>query len=96
MTQLKKPKVLFFYAGWSGPCAAFRIVLKASLEAYKDLYQEMECYDTDASPEGLLGQWRVLGVPTTILISKYGRELGRLTGYNQKDHTLNFLRKGVL
>jgi thiol-disulfide isomerase/thioredoxin len=96
MTQLKKPKVLYFHANWSGPCHAFRIVLKASLEAYKGLYQEMESYDTDQAPEALLRQWRVLGVPTTILISKYDRELGRLTGYNSADHTMNFLRKGVL
>jgi thioredoxin-like negative regulator of GroEL len=96
MTQTKKPKVLFFFAGWCGPSAAFRIILERSLEDYKDQYMPLECIDTDNAPNGILGQWRVLGVPTAILIGRYGREVGRLTGYNLKDHTVNFLRKGVL
>jgi thioredoxin-like negative regulator of GroEL len=96
MTQIKKPRVLFFNAGWSGPCVAYRKVIEACLEAYKDQFLPLESYDTDSVSEALLRQWRVLGVPTTIVVSRYDRELIRLTGYNTKDYTLNALRKGVL
>jgi thiol-disulfide isomerase/thioredoxin len=93
---IHKPQVLFFYAAWCGPSQAFGPVLERAVEAYKDQYQATQYYDVDNTEEWILAKHRCLGTPTTVLLSKQGKELARLVGYNSFDATINFLRKGVL
>ena len=95
---IHKPQVLFFYAAWCGPSQAFGPVLERAVAAYKDLYQATEYHNVDETEEWLLTKYRVLGVPTTVLLGRHQpcKELARLVGYNKYDDTINFLRKGVL
>lgn len=93
--QTQKPKVIFFYASWCGPSQAYRGVLELALSKYPNEFQPLEAVDIDREDEAYLKQFKILGCPTTILFSRYKKELGRLIGYNSLDYTLNFLRKGV-
>jgi thiol-disulfide isomerase/thioredoxin len=93
--KLKKPQVLFFYAKWSGPCRAFRKVLDRASLLYSEFYLPTRYEEVEECKEWILSQHRVLGVPTTILLSKHEKEIARLVGYNKYDTVTSFLGRGI-
>jgi thiol-disulfide isomerase/thioredoxin len=100
---IKKPQVLFFYASWCGPSQSFRKVLDRALNVpteaasvpYSEFYLPMQCYEVDECKEWLLSQHRVLGTPTTVLLSRHEKEIARLVGYNSLESTKRFLQRGL-
>lgn len=96
MQHTKRPRIVCYFATWCGPSQAFRSVLERARDAYGDEYPPIEYHDVDETDEAVMSKQKILGTPTTIIISKYDRELMRLVGYNRYDYVVSSLRKGVL
>jgi thiol-disulfide isomerase/thioredoxin len=101
--KLKKPQLLFFYATWCGPSQSFRKVLdrafnvptEGSSVPYSEFYLPIRYEDVDECKEWLLSQYRTLGTPTTVLLSKHEKEIARLVGYNSLESVKRFLQRGL-
>jgi thiol-disulfide isomerase/thioredoxin len=93
--KLKKPQLLFFYASWCGPSLAFRKVIEAASVPYSEFYLPIRYEDVDECKEWILSQYRVLGTPTTVLLSRHEKEIARLVGYNSLESVKRFLQRGL-
>jgi thiol-disulfide isomerase/thioredoxin len=101
--KLKKPQLLFFWATWCGPSQSFRKVLdrafnvptEGSSVPYSEFYLPIQSWDVDDCKEWILSQHRVLGTPTTVLLSRHEKEIARLVGYNSLESVKRFLQRGL-
>jgi thiol-disulfide isomerase/thioredoxin len=93
---IKKPQLLFFYATWCGPSQAMlRLLEKALSLPYSEFYLPTRYENVDECKEWILSQYRILGTPTTILLSRHEKEIARLVGYNSLESTRRFLQRGL-
>ena len=77
LNSTEKPIVVDFWATWCGPCMMTKPILdKLGKEYASDV--EFLPINADESRE-VLGEYRVLGIPTVIAI-KNGKEVARVTG----------------
>ena len=72
-----------------------RLLEKALSLPYSEFYLPMQCYEVDECKEWLLSQYRVLGTPTTVLLSRHEKEIARLVGYNSLESVKRFLQRGL-
>lgn len=77
-----EPVLVDFTATWCGPCKMIAPIIEQLYHEWQGKVKVVKC-DADQSP-GLLGRYRILGVPTLILF-KDGQIAERITGYLPKD-----------
>jgi len=81
-------KLLFFTAPWCTSCAALKpIIAKASSDG-----RNIETIDTEAQPE-LGAQYRVMGLPTLLVLDEHGQEVERQVGARPRPHVEAFLQQ---
>ena len=74
-------KIIKFYATWCGPCKVYQKTWDKVIPDYTDQLV-IEDIDIDKDVSGLAAKYKVMSVPTTVLIREDGSELkknGRLT-----------------
>lgn len=72
--------VLTFSASWCGPCRMLRPIID-ELAVEHDEHEDLDFVrlDVDANP-GVAAQYRVMSVPTVVVVDAAGAEDGRLRG----------------
>lgn len=80
-------KILKFEADWCGPCKAIAVPLR---QAAEEAGVPVEYVDADTSP--LAQQYRVMSMPTLILVDEEGSELRRVSGLQNKPRIAEFIR----
>jgi len=73
--------VIKFYATWCGPCTVYA---KTWDEVTSKLGEDYEIHnvDIDKDTSGLAAKYKVMSVPTTVVVNQSGevkKEVGRLT-----------------
>jgi thioredoxin-related protein len=77
----RRPVLLTFYTNWCGWCRKLERTTFRD-PAFLSLSQHLVPVRVDADKErGLKGMFRVRSYPTTVLVSRTGREIGRIVGY---------------
>jgi thioredoxin 1 len=74
-------KVIKFYAEWCGACKVYSKTWDQVIPAYEDQI-EFSNINVDKDTTGLAAKYKVVNIPTTLLIREDGSELkkvGRLT-----------------
>jgi len=74
-------KLIKFYATWCGPCKIYAKTWDEVIPKYSDQI-EISDIDIDTDTSGLVVQYKIKSVPTTVLIREDGSEVkktGRLT-----------------
>lgn len=74
-------KVIKFYAEWCGPCKVYAKTWDQVIPTYEDQI-EFSNINVDKDTTGLAAKYKVVNIPTTLLIREDGSELkkvGRLT-----------------
>lgn len=80
-------KLLKFYADWCSPCT----MLTKTLESIDhDLVKNMQNINVDEDLDSL-SKYGVRGVPALILVDDTGKEVRRLSGYNNAAKVTEFL-----
>lgn len=83
-------KLLVFSATWCQPCKELKKVLIENEDELEN-YVDVDIIDIDNNTE-LVSQYKVRGVPTTILVDKDETiELNRKTGYMNKNQLMEFI-----
>ena len=77
LNSTEKPIVVDFWATWCGPCMMTKPILDKLGKEYASNVEFLPI-NADESRE-VLGEYRVLGIPTVIAI-KNGKEVARVTG----------------
>ena len=78
-------KILKFFGTWCNPC-------KALSKAFEDAKIEHQDIDVDENEE-LADKYHVKSIPTVIVLNNEGEELGRFTGFRNKEQLLEELNK---
>ncbi|MBL8087974.1 MAG: thioredoxin family protein [Chthonomonas sp.] len=91
-SQTNRPILVDFYATWCGPCK----MLEANVfttEKFKNFSANMVLcrIDVDLQPQ-IAQKFMIEAMPTTILLSSSGAELGRFVGYVEVDEYLSNLK----
>jgi tetratricopeptide (TPR) repeat protein len=77
----RRPVLLTFSTTWCGWCRKLEATVFRD-PAFVNLAQHFVPVQVDGDRErGLVGLYRVSGYPTTVLLSRSGKELGRIVGY---------------
>ncbi len=78
---LRRPVLLTFSTGWCGWC---RRLERTTFQdpRFVDLARQMVALQVDAEKQPALAQlFRVRGYPTTVILDRRGKEIGRIVGY---------------
>ena len=79
----RKPILLNFQTSWCGWCRRLESTTFRS-EEFREAVQDFIPVRIDGDRDlGLVTMFRVTGYPTTVLVSRRGREIGRVVGYRQ-------------
>ena len=76
------PVLLDFFATWCGPCQMLAPTIEELAEEWEGKYKVCKA-DVDKVP-ALVGQFRIMSVPTLVLI-RDGREADRLVGGQSRE-----------
>jgi thioredoxin:protein disulfide reductase len=97
--ESNRPVLLDFYAEWCAACreldektwpdADVRKMLRSYIPVKLNLTKE------DDVSRGLRQKYHIIGMPTVLVLSPEGRELGRFEGYMPPDKVNRFLQKWV-
>jgi thiol-disulfide isomerase/thioredoxin len=91
----RRPVLLTFYTKWCGWCRKLEGSTFQSPE-FVNLSRHMIPVRVDGDKEGALrGLFRITGYPTTVLVSRQGRELTRISGYQPAEPFVNQLIGGM-
>lgn len=81
-------KILKFTASWCSPC---KMLSKVFEDIDSTSIPEVQSIDTDQEYQ-LSQKYNVRGVPTLVLIDDEGKELKRMSGYQNKEKILEFCK----
>jgi thiol:disulfide interchange protein DsbD len=90
--------VVDFYANWCIPCKELDAQTYSDPQVIQELMR-FSCYKVDmtqsASPstEQLRSKFKIIGMPTVLVINTHGEEVERLTGFVGPDRFLEILKK---
>ncbi len=91
----RRPVLVFFYADWCGWCR------KLDREAFRDprfadMARDLIPVRINGERErGLAALFRVTGFPVTVVLSRQGRVLGRISGYRPAGEFLDLVARGL-
>lgn len=90
--------VVDFYADWCIPCKELDAQTYSDAQVMQELMR-FSCYKVDmtqsASPstEQLRSKFKIIGMPTVLVINAHGEEVERLTGFVGPDRFLEILKR---
>lgn len=90
--------IIDFYADWCIPCKELD-ALTFSNEKVVEKSNEFTCYKVDMTQtmdektEAYRNKFKIVGMPTVIIIDKNGNEIERITGFVSADEFLKILNK---
>ena len=85
---MTKLLLLDFWAPWCGYCEAMEATLNELSVAYADKLEIKKINIDEDKP--LAEKYNILGIPTYVIL-KEGEQLGRISGYRQKDEMKAFI-----
>ena len=74
-------KVIKAWASWCGPCRTYTPIFErvSQMEDFKDI--EFEALDIeDEENDGIIGKYKIMGVPTTIVLDEDGGIIDKKSG----------------
>lgn len=84
-------KLLKFHAPWCGPCKAFAPTIE---KVSAEMNLEVEDVNVDGGvTEERVTEFRVMGVPTVVLLDDDGDELSRITGQKSEKEFKEWLQE---
>lgn len=91
-----QPLVYFFHATWCKPCEQMKSE-SWSKRSVKNLllqnYQGKKDFDIDTEEaKPYVDYYKIEAVPTTVIVTNYGRELKRKVGFMSEEQLLEFLK----
>lgn len=87
-----KPVLVDFWAPWCGPCKMAEPVLEELSKQYENKIAIMKLNVDDN--QNSAGKYSIMSIPTTILF-KDGKEVGRQTGFSDKNAFEDLMKKGL-
>jgi len=92
---LRQPVFLTFYTDWCGWCRKLEAQTFRDPEFVKTSSRYVTLRLNGDKERGLASMFRVTSYPTTIILNRRGKELGRVIGYKPPDQFTRILMAGM-
>lgn len=90
----QKPILVSVYANWCPPCKqlAYEVFQSTKEQTWMQAYVRVRIHFDSPKGRAATKNYRILGLPTTLLLSPKGHELGRIVGYTGRTSFVQTVR----